>query len=292
MNLNTLWSIYMQSPELLYETRSMRFSDVFKDNYVKVFSLDGRKKILEIGCGPGALAESLSRWYPDSEITGLDRDKNFIQYAKEHNQAIEYIQGDAAALPWEDNTYDVTISNTVQEHIHPESFWGEQYRVLKESGVFIVLSARKGIWQMAPCISTETELEKQVWERVKEPCMAIDKQYNVGAYGLSEIELPRVMESYGFKNVTTEYLTVNLTPDHPMFSREMAHRIINSWRATAISGVETMKNTAGDRITEEEYEELLWIHHRKYDERIALYDAGVQQWATAMSVTMVIRGEK
>lgn len=292
MNLSTLWSTRMQSPELLYETRSMRFADVFKENYTKVFSMDDRKKILEIGCGPGALAESLSRWYPEAEITGLDRNTNFIEYAKDRNQVIKYIEGDAAAIPLEDDTYDVTISNTVQEHIHPDAFWGEQYRVLRDGGICVVLSARKGIWQMAPCIREETELEKRIWERVKDTCMAIDKQYNVGAYGLSEMELPKKMESYGFKNVTTEYLTVNLTPDHPRFSKEMAHRIINSWRATAISGVVTMKNTAGDRITNEEYKELLRIHNRKYDERIALYDAGVKLWDTAMSVTMVLRGEK
>ena len=36
-----------------------------------MFNLDHNKnlKILEIGCGPGALAEALHRWYPKAEIT-------------------------------------------------------------------------------------------------------------------------------------------------------------------------------------------------------------------------------
>lgn len=34
-----------------------------------------------------------------------------------------------------------TFSNTVSEHIEPSKFYGEQYRVLKENGVCLVLSA-------------------------------------------------------------------------------------------------------------------------------------------------------
>lgn len=292
MDFNRLWSTYMQNAELLYETRRMRFSEEFRDQYLNAFQIKNKRKILEIGCGPGALAEALSRWYPDAEITGMDRDIYFLEYARKHNQNINYIEGDATALPWEEASYDITISNTVQEHIEPDAFFGEQYRVLKPGGICLVLSARKGIWQMAPCVSQESELETEIWKRVGDQCKEMDIQYNIGAYAMSEMELPKVMESYGFKNLTTEYLTVNLTPDHPRFSKEMAHAIINSWRATALSGIETMKNTVPDQITEEEYQELRRIHNAKYDQRIELYDAGIQQWDTAMSVTMVLRGEK
>lgn len=34
-------------------------------------------------------------------------------------------------IPFENESFDVTISNTVAEHIEPSRFYGEQYRVLK-----------------------------------------------------------------------------------------------------------------------------------------------------------------
>ena len=143
--MNTIWSTYVQSIGTLYDSRVLRFSDMFKNKYTNVFGIDDKTKLLEIGCGPGALAESLARWYPWMQIHGIDRDSNFIEFARKNAPHIEFTEGDATELPYENNTFDVTISNTVAEHIEPVKFYGEQYRVLKENGVCIVLSARKGI---------------------------------------------------------------------------------------------------------------------------------------------------
>ena len=45
-------------------------------------------KALEIGCGPGALAGALQRWYPGAEIMAVDRDSEFIHFAKEYEKGI------------------------------------------------------------------------------------------------------------------------------------------------------------------------------------------------------------
>jgi trans-aconitate methyltransferase len=41
-----------------------------------------KNNLLEIGCGPGTLSHVLHKWYPNLYITGVDRDTNFIKYAK------------------------------------------------------------------------------------------------------------------------------------------------------------------------------------------------------------------
>ena len=111
--MNVIWSKYVQGTKTLYYTRKLRFDDMFAEQYKVLFDLDASKglKILEIGCGPGALAGALYRWYPNAEITAIDRDSEFICFAKEHEEGIEFIEGDATALPFEDNAFDVTISN-------------------------------------------------------------------------------------------------------------------------------------------------------------------------------------
>ena len=40
------------------------------------------------------------------------------------------------------------------------------------------------------------------------------------------------------------------------------------------------------------YESVKRVIHSKYDKRIELYDKGIKQWDTNVSVTMVVRGEK
>ena len=125
--MNTIWSSYIQGTNTLYYSRKLRFNDAFAPQFKALFRLDEAAplKILEIGCGPGALAGALRRWYPNAEITGVDRDSEFIRFAKEHEPGVSFIEGDIAALPFADNSFDAVISNTVSEHVEPAAFYGE-----------------------------------------------------------------------------------------------------------------------------------------------------------------------
>ena len=290
--MNTIWSTYVQGIGTLYNTRLLRFSDLFQGKYREVFRIDDKKRILEIGCGPGALAESLARWYPSAQVLGVDRDSNFIAFAKHQNPLIQYTEGDATALAFENESVDVTISNTVAEHIEPSKFYGEQYRVLKENGVCLVLSARRGINIAAPCISEQSEFEKEIWKRAEKQIAEIDKKFSICAYPQNESELPLCMERYGFRNVTTEYLTINLTPDNPVYTKETAHAMINANRQVSLDGADELLRIADDVVAADEVEALKQIINSKYDKRIELYDKGVKLWDTNVSVTMVVRGEK
>ncbi len=290
--MNTIWSTYVQRIGTLYETRSLRFSDLFKDKYQEAFMLENKKRILEIGCGPGALAESLSRWYPKSEIFAVDRDSNFIDFARKQAPHITFSEGDATNLSFEDKSFGVTISNTVAEHIEPSKFYSEQHRILKEHGVCLVLSARKGINIMAPCIIEQSEFEKDIWKRAEKYFAETTKKFDICSYPQSEAEIPIFMEKYGFRNVTTEYITVNLTPDNPIYTKEMAYAMINANRQVNLDSVDNLAEIAAEVVTSAEIEELKRLIDEKYDKRLELYDAGVKQWDTNMSVTMVVRGEK
>ena len=166
--MNTIWSDYVQGIKTLYLSRKLRFDDIFFGQYKTLFDIDTERNlnILEIGCGPGALAMSLHRWYPNAEITAIDRDSNFIAYAKNIAPEINFLEGDAEKLPFCDCTFDVTISNTVSEHIEPSKFFGEQMRVLKPGGICLVLSSRRGITSKAECLEM-SDTEKKFWQKAE-----------------------------------------------------------------------------------------------------------------------------
>ena len=254
--------------------------------------IGNRKEILEIGCGPGVLSQALARWYPEAEVTGTDMDSAFIEFARKEAPDIQFCEEDATKLSFADESFDVSISNTVAEHIEPSKFFGEQYRVLKPGGVCLVLSARRGVNILASCILENTAFENDIWERVQPRFGEVDKKHHVCAYPMNEAEYPLCMEKYGFHHVSTEYITINLTPDHPAYSKESAYAMINANRQAHLDNISVMEEIASDLVRKDEIEELKRLANQKYDKRLALYDAGEKQWDTNMSLIMVIRGEK
>ena len=290
--MNVIWSKYVQGINTLYYSRRLRFHDMFVDQYRALFDLNERipLKILEIGCGPGALAAALLRWYPNAEITAIDRDTEFIRFAKANEPGIEFLEADAAELPFADNTFDVTISNTVSEHIEPSSFFGEQLRVLKPGGICLVLSARKGINISPNCVASG-EFENQFWAKTTPFKESLDK-YAVCQYPMSEAELPAAMEQHGFHSVQTGFAVIDLTPDNPRFPADMAHDMINASRYTALDAIESAYAELPERFSDSEIAEMKRLTTLKYDQRISQYDRGEKQWDISLSITMIVRGIK
>lgn len=290
--MNTIWSSYIQGPKTLYYSRKLRFDDMFRNQYKELFGLpEGKKlKILEIGCGPGALAGALHRWYPEAEIKAVDRDSEFIAFSREHEPGIQFMEGDATALPFEDESFDVTISNTVSEHIEPGKFYGEQLRVLKPGGVCLVLSARKGVHIYAKCLAKR--VEEEAFRKKVEQYDDTMERFSICKYPMSEAELPLALQTHGFKNVSTGYATIDLTPDHPNVSDTMAQAMINANRYNALEAIDSVLRFLPEQVTEAECQAMKDIVEEKYDTRMEQYQKGEKQWDTNVNITMVVRGEK
>ena len=98
-------------------------------------------RVLEVGCGRGGFAIWLSRQAPQFSLTGLDFSGAAIEIAKEsasaQNARVDFVQGDAEALPFADGTFDLVISCECMEHVpHPPQMARELARVIKTGGRF------------------------------------------------------------------------------------------------------------------------------------------------------------
>ena len=290
--MNENWSKYVQGINTLYFSRKLRFDDMFSDQFMNAFQIDREKKIriLEIGCGPGALAGALRRWYPNAEITGVDLDTAFIRFARENEEGVTFMEGDATNLPFENETFDVTISNTVSEHIPPEAFFGEQKRVLKKGGVCLVLSARRGYRQKSQ-FEGKTEFENDFWQRVSQFDDSMER-FSVGKYGMNEQMLPQTMQEFGFDSISTAYAVSNLTPDNECVPKEMAVLMINAGRYNDLDAIQSVWETMPGRVTKEEIDEMTRLANQKYDRRIQKYLSGEKEWDTTVSIAMIVRGVK
>lgn len=74
-------------------------------------------RILDIGCGSGAIAISLAKLIPDSHVVGLDISKEALAISRENcknlNASVNFIEGDAleGVENYTEGEYDIIVSN-------------------------------------------------------------------------------------------------------------------------------------------------------------------------------------
>lgn len=290
--MSRTWSTFIQRPQTLYTSRALRFSDDRSAEWLAAFGLEDPKNILEIGCGPGALCGSLKRWYPDAAVAGLDLDAGFLDYARAHVKGVSFTEGDIASLPFESGSFDAVLSNTVAEHVEPSAFFGEQLRILKPGGVCVVMSVRYSAERKSHYALRESDLEKDVWERVSKRMAERSEKFGVCRYPMDKAEYPAAMAKFGFKDISVGYVFLSLTPDDPTVSRERAVEMIESFRANDVDSVLMLNDVAPDIVTRGETAELVRQTEEKYAERLAAYDRGEKLWDCANTLIMVMRGIK
>lgn len=98
-------------------------------------------RILDVGCGPGTITVDLAARVPHGHVTGLDAAASVLDSARAHAEAhdtrnIEFIAGDAYALPFPDETFDVVHAHQVLQHVaDPVGLLREMRRVTKAGGI-------------------------------------------------------------------------------------------------------------------------------------------------------------
>ena len=107
--------------------------------YEAVKELVKGKAVLDIAAGSGYGSYLIAR--TAKKVTGVDYSPVAAKYAKANyaSPKITYLQGDAKAIPIDDNSVDVVVSFETLEHIDDyEKFMSEIKRVLKPNGLLVL----------------------------------------------------------------------------------------------------------------------------------------------------------
>jgi ubiquinone/menaquinone biosynthesis C-methylase UbiE len=96
--------------------------------------------VLDVGCGFGGTIAHINERYIRMDLVGLNLDGRQLERARasviamEHNR-VEFHQGDACALPFPDQSFDVVLAVECIFHFPDRTqFFKEAYRVLKPGG--------------------------------------------------------------------------------------------------------------------------------------------------------------
>jgi ubiquinone/menaquinone biosynthesis C-methylase UbiE len=111
--------------------------------------LHGSERVLDVGCGAGALAFAVS---PDArEVVAIDSDAAMVEIARTHAPSNVRVElGDGERLPFEDGEFDVAATMRTLHHTpHPGRLVTELVRVTKPGGMLLVVD------QLAPVDENE-----------------------------------------------------------------------------------------------------------------------------------------
>ena len=134
------------------------FGDKIKFAYLTKFIPPKPAKTLEVGCGSATISLLLSK--KGYQTTMVDFADNALLVAKRRfqlqNTTGEFVNADAQALPFADNTFDLVMSFGLLEHFeNPQKTISEMVRVLKPGGRFFsdIITKRFSVLTVGKIIS-------------------------------------------------------------------------------------------------------------------------------------------
>ena len=132
--------------DVLNHLLSINIDKVWRRKTAKTVARTYPKRILDLATGTADLAILLAKHNPQAHIIGMDISEKMLEIGKrkvDKKKLIHQIElrtGDAASLPFEDNTFDaVTVAFGVRNFENLDKGLSEIHRVLKPMGQVFIL---------------------------------------------------------------------------------------------------------------------------------------------------------
>jgi ubiquinone/menaquinone biosynthesis C-methylase UbiE len=105
-------------------------------------------RLLDLGCGPGAVAARIAGRRPGLDIVGVDRERDLLALA---GRRVTPVRADAAELPFASASFDGVHARLVLRHlVDPARALAEMWRVLRPGGRLVVADSDDGALVVHP----------------------------------------------------------------------------------------------------------------------------------------------
>lgn len=140
-----------------YEPYIGRWSRLVAREFLPWLDVAGGRRWLDVGCGTGALSQTIIDVAAPAAVTGVDHSEGFVAFAREHvrDARVRFEVGDAQDLAVETGTYDVAVSGLMLNLVpRPDRAAEEMTRAVRPGGVVAVY-----VWDYAG----RMDLLRQFW---------------------------------------------------------------------------------------------------------------------------------
>jgi len=138
----TISQVAPDAQERLADVLEMRAADARQKEMLKSYlsevTFPKEARVLEIGCGTGAVTRTLASWPGVSKAVGVDPSATFVAKARELSievRNVSYEIADGRSLPLDNASFDVAVVHTTLCHVpEPHKLLAEAHRVLRAGG--------------------------------------------------------------------------------------------------------------------------------------------------------------
>lgn len=180
---------------------SARLAPLFAD----LAAVSPGQRVIDVGCGPGALTAELSRRLGAGAVCGVDPSPTFVEAARDRNPGVDVRSAAAEELPFGDGVFDVALAQLVVQFMaDPVAGVCEMRRVTRTGGTVAVCvwDHAGGSGPLSPCWTAACELD---------PGAADESELAGNRRG----DLVRILREAGLDRVEEGRLTVEV--EHPSF---------------------------------------------------------------------------
>ncbi len=190
---------------------------IWRRKFIKSLNFSDGEKVLDVATGTGDVAFAIKRKH-DVSIIGLDLSANMLKVARKKSAKsgvndIEFIEGDAEKLPFDDNTFDKLVISYGLRNLGDFKIGIEEfYRVLKPNASIGVLEF------MQPRSTIVSVVFKLYFNHILPRIASLFSNSKAYRYLPESVqnfftpeELKKLMEEVGFKEVKCKNLSFGIT---------------------------------------------------------------------------------
>jgi SAM-dependent methyltransferase len=188
-------------PPDAYDRFMGRYSVPLAPQLADFASIGAGQRVLDVGCGPGALTAELVRRLGPAAVSAVDPSEPFVAAARERHPGVSVQRAAAEELPFADRTFDAALAQLVVHFMaDPVAGLREMARVTREGGVVAACvwdhAGGKGplsvFWEAAQQVDAEAEDESEL-------------------AGAREGHLAELLQDAGLREIEDGVLSVSVT---------------------------------------------------------------------------------
>jgi SAM-dependent methyltransferase len=123
-------------PAAGYDRLMGRYLPTLAPAFADAAGVHGGMRVLDVGCGPGGLTTELVARVGSGSVAAIDPSAPFVRACRDRNPGVDVREGVAEALPFDDGTFDATVSSLVVGFLSDaEAAAREMVRVTRAGGV-------------------------------------------------------------------------------------------------------------------------------------------------------------